>query len=148
MPQVTRRGQHSPRKCQPHRELPHPFPQSEASSHSFFLRLNKSEQSTEDVSCPATKTAAPAQLCHLQLPAPSCSSTYRGSHESRRASRTGVPLVKENSFIDTEALSSFSFVTVFSLLQPPPAVLEWRNVLLGGGKTPSWAQPLTGCGPA
>lgn len=41
-----------------------------------------------------------------QFPAPSYSSAYRGSHESGRASRTGVPLGKEARGTETGALSS------------------------------------------
>lgn len=42
------------------------------------------------------------------LPAPSSSSAYRGSHESRRPGGTRVPLGKETKVIETRASSSLN----------------------------------------
>ena len=64
-----------------------------------------------------------------QFPAPPCSSAYRGSHESGRASRTGVPLGKETRGTETGALSSLCPLILHCLRlssAPPPALPRWR----------------------
>lgn len=71
-----------------------------------------------------------------QFPAPPCSSAYRGSHKSRRASRTGVPLGKETGGMETGALSSLHplvhhCLPLFSA--PPPALPGWRICHMGLG---------------
>ena len=132
------------------RELPHSSPPPESPFPSSF-RLNKSDQPMEDLGHPMHQGRATlAQLGTSQLPAPPCSSAYRGSHESGWASNTGVSLGKESRGIETGALSSL-YPTHSPMFSPfsssSPAVPGWREVLWGRGKTPSWTQPLTGCGP-
>lgn len=71
-----------------------------------------------------------------QFPAPSYSSAYRGSHESGRASRTGVPLGKEARGTETGALSSL-YPLIHHCLPlssaPPPALPGWRVCHVGLG---------------
>lgn len=103
-----------------------PSPQAEATSLASFLRLKESDPSEVTTWSPADLDSggppskaepAPVSFGTSPLPTPSCSSTYRGSHESRRASGARVPLWKRPGALRQD---EHSFPTVFPLGSPSP----------------------------
>lgn len=126
-------------------QSPRPTPPSSNRSNPSKVRT----WSTEDLdsSCP-TRQGRTCTCSALGPPSPQllpAAGTYRGSHESRRASRTRVPLGKETRGTVTGALSGLypshsPLSSPFSISSPSYPRMEGMSCG-GRGTNPGWAQP-------